>query len=106
MRWLAIVAVLLASQAVAAPIDENKPAFVTGIGTKTCEDYVSAQGMGKLPFVAYATGFISAFNLFNKDGKQYVKQPEEIFDMLDKVCGANRNLEFWSAISTWVRYMK
>lgn len=102
----AIIALMLLTTPAWAAVDENKPAFVTGIGTKTCEDYVSAQGMGKLPFVAYATGFISAFNLFNRDGKQYVKQPEEIFDMLDKVCGANRNLEFWSAISTWVRYMK
>lgn len=106
MRKTAIIGLLLLTTSAFADDGTNHPAFVTGVGTKTCGDYVSAEGMQKLPFVAYATGFISAFNVFNRDGKQYIKQPEEIFDMLDKVCRANQGLEFWSAISAWIRYMK
>lgn len=101
MKRLALVAMLLAGPAMAADDGTNHPAMITGMGLKHCSEYIAADDMGKLPFLAYATGFISAFNLFNRVDKQYKRLPPELAPILNKGCGANPDVEFWEALRAY-----
>lgn len=105
MKRLALVAMLLASPAMAADDGTNHPAFITGMGSKHCSEYVSAPIDVKLHYLTYATGFISAFNLFNRIDKQYMRQPTELAPILDKACGANPDAEFWEILRAWTMNM-
>lgn len=98
---LAILAVMVAGLAWAEDAP-SRNSFITGLGTKKCSDYIAATERDRLDYIAYATGFVSAYNAFGQTGKQMNWQPEDIRSYLIRGCSKNLQAEIGQALAWFV----